>query len=301
MGDLRRALHFHGRGVGCPERDVLRDGLAEQKRFLRNETNVRAQRPERNLPDGHAVHEKRPWGGVVKARNQAGERGLARPGGAHNGHGFSGGNVQVDIFQDRLAIARLRGRVAEREVAELDFAANGLDRALGNVAIVNVGPGVENPHEPAERGEAPLDEVRHPAERDDGPDQIDQVNVECRERAERDAPGKHVLPAHEHQEHEGHREQKAEGRPQEAGNPDQALVLLDELLVHAVELGFLGFFLAEGTDNLDSREVLAHPLGKLGVHGLDFFEALVNPATEDAHHDRAERERGDDDERQTPV
>ena len=262
---------------------------------------MRAQRLERNLPDGHTVHEKGARGRVVKARNQARERGLARPRGADDGHGFSGGNVQVDIFQDRFAFARLGGRVAEREVAKLDFAANRFDRVLWNVAIVNVGPGVENSHQPAEGGETALDEVCHPAERDDGPDQVHQVNVECRECPERDAPGQHVPPAHEHQEHEGQREQQGEGRPQEAGNPDQPLVLLDELLVHAVELGFLGFFLAEGADDLDSREVLAHALGELGVHGLDFFEALVNLAAEDAHHDRAERKRGDDDERQPPV
>ena len=114
-----------------------------------------------------------------------------------------------------------------------------------------------------ERRQATLEQVHRPAQRDNRPDQIHQVNVEGRKGADGNLAVEHVAPAHHHDQHESNRKHQAERGPQEAADPDQAPVLLDEFPVHAVKLGHLRLFLAEGANNANARQVLAHSLRQL--------------------------------------
>src|ERR1019366_4184664 len=89
-------------------------------------------------------------------------------------------NVQVDILQNRVAV------VTEAQVAELDFADQAGDGIGRNLAVVDVGLGFKDGHQPSLRCQAPLDDVGHPTERNDGPDQIGEIQVEGYKSSDRD-------------------------------------------------------------------------------------------------------------------
>ena len=96
--------------------DVFADGVAEEKCFLRNETDVAAQGVERELADGASVDEDGAGRGVVNARDEADERRFSGAGGADDSEAGAGGDAQVDVFKNGCAV------VGEVEIAEFDVA-----------------------------------------------------------------------------------------------------------------------------------------------------------------------------------
>ena len=58
-----------------------------------------------------------PGCGVVEARDEVDEGGFAGTCGAYDGEAAAGGDVEVDVVQDRGSVG-----VGEGEIAELDFA-----------------------------------------------------------------------------------------------------------------------------------------------------------------------------------
>ena len=90
-----------GRGVDA-QGDVFADAVAEEKSFLRHESDVFAQRCNRIVADGAAVDQNHSRLGVVDARDQADQSGLAGAGGPDDGQAAAGGNAQVHVVQNLL-------------------------------------------------------------------------------------------------------------------------------------------------------------------------------------------------------
>ena len=62
------------------------DGVVEQVRFLRHHADLRGQRVERHVAQVVPVDQDAPAGGVVQARDQIGQGGLARAAGPDQRH-----------------------------------------------------------------------------------------------------------------------------------------------------------------------------------------------------------------------
>ncbi len=122
----------------APEGDVLADRAAEQERLLRHDPHLRAQRRRADLAQVVAVDEDAPGGRVVEARDELGQRRLARAGRAHQRHGLARRHVQRDVAQRVAALALVA--VGEDHVVELDLAAQAPElervRALDEVGLL---------------------------------------------------------------------------------------------------------------------------------------------------------------------
>ena len=99
------------------EGDVLANGFAEQKSFLRHEADIAAQVGERIFANRLAVDQHRTGRSVVNARDQSYQRRLSRTGGSDDCETGASGNSQIDVMQDRSSVVR------EIQVAEFDVAA----------------------------------------------------------------------------------------------------------------------------------------------------------------------------------
>ena len=99
------------------ERDVLGERAGEQEAFLRDDAELAAQRLLRRVAQVDAVERDASLGGVVEAREQLGDRRLARTGMADERHGRACGDVQVDPVQHLRPAA-----VGEAHRLELDVA-----------------------------------------------------------------------------------------------------------------------------------------------------------------------------------
>ena len=171
----------------------------------------------------------------------------------------------------------------------------------GNGAVVDLRLGIEDLHQASERGQSALHQVGHPAQRNHGPDEISQEDIERREGSHADPVREHVLAAHHHQQQESHREEQFHAGPEETGNPDQSLVLRHEVQVHRVELRHLRFLLAEGADHPHAGEVFAHPLREFRIKRLDLLKAFVNLLAEELDPNGYEGHGNQAIQRQAPV
>jgi hypothetical protein len=70
------------------------------------------------------VEEDLALGGVVQAQQQRPQSALAGTAGPHHGHHLAGGDLQLEVFEDRDVVA---GRVAELDVLEFDVALGSRD------------------------------------------------------------------------------------------------------------------------------------------------------------------------------
>ncbi len=103
---------------GRVEREVVQDVAREEKQVLLYEADDRAQVAGRELPDVDAVHRDAPPLRVVEPEQQAHDRGLPRPGVAHQRDRLSGRRAERDVPQH----PRARRAVAEPDVLEGDVA-----------------------------------------------------------------------------------------------------------------------------------------------------------------------------------
>ncbi len=104
-------------GVGPAEGDVLADGGGEEGRLLQHDPDLLAQRLQRHVADVVAVDGDAAVGGVIEARDQVDDRGLARAGRAQQGDHLAGLGLQRDVVQ-HLMVAE----VGERDILETDVA-----------------------------------------------------------------------------------------------------------------------------------------------------------------------------------
>src|SRR6266403_990978 len=81
--------------------NVFADGVAEEECFLGNESDVAAQRVERELADGASVDENGAGLGVIDAWDQIDERCLAGASRADYGEAGACGDAEVNLLENR--------------------------------------------------------------------------------------------------------------------------------------------------------------------------------------------------------
>ncbi len=167
--------------------------------------------------------------------------------------------------------------------------------------LVDGRPLLEDGVDPLEGGRAPLDQVHYPAEGDHGPDQHHHVCAEHHELAQADAPREQPRPSRPQHDQHGHAHQGFEHRHEGARKPSQPDVLPDVIQVELLEQPQLGLLLHVGADHANSRDVLLGAAADVGEHSLDVLEAVVNPASEQAHSQADERGGQERYQREAPV
>ena len=105
-------------GVEAAVGDVLADGAGEEEDVLLDDADLAAEGGEGHVADIDAVDRDAAAVELVEARQEGGDRRLAGAGGADEGDGLAGADVEVDVRQDRLV-----GAVAEGDVLVADVAA----------------------------------------------------------------------------------------------------------------------------------------------------------------------------------
>ncbi len=115
LGDGEGALQLRrpGRAVG-PHENVVADRGREERGLLEGDGDLGAQRLPRQAGDVDAVEGDAARGHLVETGDERGEGGLAAAGGADQGHGLAGADVEVDVLEDGRGFGRGVG------VAELD-------------------------------------------------------------------------------------------------------------------------------------------------------------------------------------
>ena len=113
----RRRLHLRVAGVRPPVANVVADGVGEQEGVLQHDADAPPQAVLGHAANVLAVDGNGAALDVVEPFQQADDRGLAGPGGSHQGHGLARLRHQIHPLQHR----RLR-LVGEFHVAQLDAA-----------------------------------------------------------------------------------------------------------------------------------------------------------------------------------
>ena len=155
--------------------DVPPQGVVEQRHLLRHEGDLRAQALERVVLERLAVEQDGPARDVVEARDQAGERRLARARTPHQRHRLPGLHGEGHVPQR----VTYRALVPERDIAKLDAATRAIE---GPLSRVRLGGLVELPEDILGRCESALqagihlgellDGIRHEARVADVGDQV---------------------------------------------------------------------------------------------------------------------------------
>ena len=287
------------RKVSCGH---VADGVAKRvERIIANRPPIDKQRASRRLPE---------------SRDECRERRLAAPGGPHDRERRSGRHMEVDISQNG---SRFRsGRIGERQVAEFDFAADCIARngwrqrdpgarltvpigawGWGDGGIVDIGFGAQNIEQTAHRGGTALKDVRDPAKRDDGEDQLPEERVKGHESTERYAMIDYGGAAPAKKDHSRHADESHESRKKQAPGSDQLDVALDVIPVDAIEGFDFRLFLRIGANDANAREIFLRARGKRAQSGLDPFRKPVNDPAEVIHGDDYKRHRQQDPQRET--
>jgi hypothetical protein len=116
-------------------------------------TAMCAEALERQVADVVAADRDATLGDVVEPRDEVGERALPAPAHAHERDDLADGDLQVDVAEHRLA-----GVVGERDVLELDAAADAVEDD-GARAVDDLGAAIEEPERALRAREALLDRV----------------------------------------------------------------------------------------------------------------------------------------------
>ena len=100
-GDPGGTLDISQRCVGTTKRDVGCHGMAEQKRLLKDETDVLAERVDLQRANIMAIHANCPLIRVIKPHEQTEQRTLSCPSLSGDREGLSGADCEADIAQHR--------------------------------------------------------------------------------------------------------------------------------------------------------------------------------------------------------
>ena len=299
-------------------RDVLRDAGRKQDRFLQHDGKLAAQVGELVVAQIHAVEPNAAGCGVVEAREQADQRGLA--GARRPDHAEAGSRLdrERDVAQDRSVRP-----IGERDALE-GHGARGAHDGPGMRSLRHLGLLVQQRECPLGAGEVALQPRRLAAHGLQGLVQLSEVPQHQQQLPE----GEHAGPdvAHADEQHGGH----AQGRDQ----PDeQAVAALQEGQPDPGRHAFLGAvheptglprLLAERLDHAQRPERLLHDgerralellhLARLAPHARAIGareeeerrrdgerhqrERAVQPGGDDPHRDQGDGRRH---ERNRPV
>ena len=100
VGTAGRFFHLGTRGTGAAIGNVVFHRVVEQHRVLRHDANGLAHAGLGDLLDVLPVKQNPPPLHVIKAKQQAGQRGLARAGRADDRHRFARRHLKAHIVQD---------------------------------------------------------------------------------------------------------------------------------------------------------------------------------------------------------
>src|SRR6266496_695424 len=295
-GDLRRPFDLSAVGFVNAERDILRQGVAEQKSFLGHISNSATQLSEGIIRNRHTVNEHAVRRRFTQTRNQVNQRGFSTSSTADESDCLAGVYGQRNVLQNRIA----RRMICESQIAELDPPG---DRRL-RLYIRGIDDCRVDGHDglhafPA--CHAALIKIDDVAERNQRPDQVPQVHVEfgklahshfaahCQRHADPDDQDKTKA---DQERHQGSHHRVDAHEPK---------VLLRIFPVEIIEGFDFGVLLSIGAHDPHSGEIFLRPGCDLGEKVLDFFETHVNLLTEKLHRKRNQRHRDKQEQGKLPI
>ena len=155
-----------------PEDDVASNRAGEKEHILEHLAEVTAQGCNGDPADVDAIDQNLALLDVVVADDEAQDGGLAGAGGADEGHGLLGVDVEGHALQDPLA-----GLVGKPDVLELDLAPDLLQ--LDDVFLVlQVGGHIHDGEDLLRRGEGLLEHVKLLRQLLDGVEELGDIHVE---------------------------------------------------------------------------------------------------------------------------
>ena len=281
--------------VGHAEGDVVAHARREEERILGDDADLAAERAPRHVAHVDAVDQHASLAGVVEPRHERGERRLARAGGADQGDGAAGLDLEVDPRQHRP-----RRVVAEADPREHDAA--GSRRQLpGARRVRHLLRLVDHLEEPLARGGRALRLADPHAEHAQRHHEHHQEEVEGEEAADREVALDDVVARGEQDaglgEHRQEGEQRDVQRPLRVGlhaHREDAVARVPEPPLDLILLG-------ERLDDVDADDrLLRHrrDVGELLLHVAQHRMRDLAVAVGDADEERRDRER---DQRQLPV
>ena len=275
--------------VRTPEGDVVADRAGEQVALLRDDAELGAQRALRDPAQVVAVDQHAPAVGVVEARHQLGERGLAGAGRAHERQGLPRWHVQRDVLERRMLAV-----VGEGHVVELDLAAQALEldrvRRVADLRLL-----VEQLEDLVERRHARLVGRVELGERLDRVEEALQVEDERGEHADGHGLVQHLVAAVEQDRGGGDRRQQLDRREVGRVQVDRLHVGLAVLVVQLREALAVAVLLPEGAHH-------PHAGQRLLQVGRDVRDLLArepvgarrgDPEDHAAHEQHGEGQEGD--------
>lgn len=169
---------FRGR-VGTAVGDVVADRVREQEGVLGDQADRGAQGVQGEFADVVAADEDGSVGHVVEARQEQGDRGLARAGGADDREGLAGADLEAEPVENRPLVV-----VAEGHVVELDGGRGVGGELLG--AVLQIRLGVDQLQDALGAGAGLLADREDHREHADRADELGEVGGEGDEGAEGD-------------------------------------------------------------------------------------------------------------------
>ena len=237
----------------------------------------------------------RPCLRVVEARDQRGERRLARAGAADQGDRGARRDCEVELAQHGAV-----GVVAERHAFEAQLAAAG--RQLARAwRIGDVGGLVEHLEDALARGDGALVLADPHADHAQRPDQQREVEVVGDEAAERELAVDHEQAAGEDDHGEGELGQEVEQRAVARLDARGVELALEDALGALGEARALGVLLREGLDDAHADDRLLGLGRDVGDALLDVAQHRVRAAGVAGRHDRDRRQQDERDQRELPA
>ena len=272
-----------------PQDDVAANGAGEEEHILQHLAEVAAQRGNFNFPDVDAVDQDLTLLELVVAADEGQDRALAGAGGADEGDGLAGVNVEGDALQHPLA-----GDIAEPDVAELDLALH-LVQLDGIRGIHHLRLQVHDGEDLLRRGQRRLQPVELLGQVLDGGEELGDVHIKGNDRAAGKGLAQKadvVQVAHAaqiEQAEDGADVEHIHQRTEHTEHEDLLLIGPGQILALFAEVRHLLVLPAKDLGDLDAGQIL----GKIGVDiGGRVLELAVGPAGELAEDDREEHDEG---------
>src|SRR3954465_12732800 len=102
-GDVRGSLDLLKCRLRMSERDIGRDRIAEQKRFMKHQSNVSPQIVQIQIAKAMSVEQNPPPSRIIESAQERQERRLSRTRGPENRHLFSRLDDQMNVLQHGIA------------------------------------------------------------------------------------------------------------------------------------------------------------------------------------------------------
>ena len=311
-GPRRRAHLLVGR-LGLAEADVLGNRRTEQERVLVHDADVAAQVGELQVAHVLAVDEHRAAAGVVEARHEVGERGLAAPRVADERDRLAGRDLEAHASQYRPV------DVAEPDVVEGDRArgACDLDSAGGSVLrrrepervpqglrirlLSHLERRVQHLIDALAAGDRPLRQSREPADHLGRTHQHHEIEIEGDEGAGAEVPLDHLTAAVVQKERHGEVGDEGDERDVDGARARRRDTRLKDLVAAVAELDQLVVFTCEDAHDAAADHVLLGGRRHVSDLLLHVHQDRLESEAETDGHQQQERHERQRHQRKLPV